>query len=175
MKAIQHIMLAGCLSGLLTGCIDVSPYGGILSSKASVPAGESVIFGEITKNLNVRGDVGLIEAAHSWPVMRQPVDGTRTFFCWHLPPGKYAIWNFIMLTSSGIWTGESSLRLYAEFEVGQAGQMIYVGQLDLRFEQNRLKASVADDFDNAVKELKSKYPHLSGEPVRELLQIEQEK
>jgi len=66
----------------------------------------------------------------------------------------------------------SAERIYLEFDVPVAGQIIYAGHIHLNFRANRLYTSVSDDFSSAVPILKSQFPLLNQEPVKQLFKLE---
>jgi hypothetical protein len=148
----------------------------ILAPGAKIPGGESVVFGELTSNKKFPSGafLSVMDSEHSIPVMQQTVQDLRTAFYWHLAPGQYAVFELGSKDDS-FWTDElrqSTKRIYAEFRVPSAGEVIYVGRLDLDQNGDPIKLSVADDFDRALATLKANYPLVIGEPVKQLFKLE---
>jgi hypothetical protein len=184
---------------LLVGCAS-PPVVGNVNPTVTVPPTQSVVFGDIERNFDLNpgrnGFVRLIDPTHSSPLVKQSLHSRMTWFCWHLPPGKYAIVNFNTENTTYAGTAtrfdaeglkpegwlpirlvnpKESWPLCAEFEVSGAGQTIYLGRLELNMEQNQLTASVTNDFDHAVELLKGSYPHHDSEPVKALLKVRDDK
>ena len=67
-----------------------------------MPVGESVVFGQVRTDTKIpqgnfwTGDfsyVSVMDVQRSLPVLRTPpIEDRGGLFCWHLPPGKYAIY-----------------------------------------------------------------------------------
>jgi hypothetical protein len=168
-------MLTAALAvALFTGCASTPPRG-ILGPKAGIPAGESVVFGEIKPEGNLYYDfISVVDTRSSIPVLKQPIAKERTPFFWHLPPGKYAVFELErVLASQGSIVLESNCqRIYAEFDVASAGQVVYTGCLRLVVQPDGIKPIVLDDFENALGILKANRPQVVGDPVKHLFKFE---
>ena len=167
------VVLAAALAvALFTGCASPTPRG-ILGPKAVVPAGESVVFGEIKHQKNLSHCfISVMNTRSSIPVLEQPVANETTPFFWHLPPGKYAMFELEFVWGGGGDIDSRSHRIYAEFDVASAGQVVYTGCLGLVLQSDGIKATVSDDFENALGVLKANHPQVVGEPVKHLFTLE---
>jgi hypothetical protein len=168
------VLAAALAVALFTGCASPTPRG-ILGPKAGVPAGESVVFGEIKLEANLSHHydyVSVINTRSSIPVLEQPVANEKTPFFWHLPPGKYAVFELEFVWGGGGDIHSRSGRIYAEFDVASAGQVVYTGCLGLVLQSGGIKATVSDDFENALGVLKTNRPQVVGEPDKHLFTLE---
>ena len=83
---------------------------------------------------------------------------------WHLPPGTYAI--------AGFKWGDRSGRIAASF-TSEAGTIDYIGTLTITFRAGHYSVRVDDDFDEAVQRFTSNFPDVTGDPVKNLMHLEE--
>lgn len=166
------LVMLVCIAAL-AGCAS-APKRGILGPDAVVPAGESVVFGEIRTEgqLPKRPYISVIDLRTSVPVLQQPLAEGDTPFFWHLPPGRYAAFELGTGHRSDFGCEMTSGRIYAEFGVPSAGLVVYAGCLKLTVRSNDIEAAVSDAFENAKNSLKTTRPRVLGETVKGLFKPE---
>lgn len=163
-----HLLVLLCLLFFLAGCIPLPK--GVLGTKNSLPAGESAVFGRImTETKMPKGTyVSVMDVQRSIPVLKTPpLKDHGGLFCWHLPPGQYAVFEL----GRGGNTTLYSHRVYAEFEVSSPGQLIYVGCLNISLKEED-GTFVIDDFEQDFTSLKTNYPLVGGTPTKNLFKLE---
>jgi hypothetical protein len=153
---------------LCAGC--ANPRERQLSPGANIPAGESAVFGDIaaTGLPGLERWVSVIDTRRSIPVLEHRVKENGGPFFWHLPPGPYAVFDL----HTGASMEGRAWRIYGEFQVDSAGQVIYVGCLHLVFDSDRMTSSVSSEFEKATQLFKSTYPRVVGTPIKRLLKFE---
>lgn len=167
------------LSILLTSCYATSSRLD-LREKTPVPAGESVVFGRVNVILdNVpvtwkftamgRQEPGmfriLVQSDATSEAVSHGLTGTG-FFVWHLPPGSYTIAGFqYHVGTSG--------RIMARFTVPPETPLLYVGTLEIPTTRFVLyRTNIVDEFADANRDLKTRFPDLTGNAVKSLMKLE---
>jgi hypothetical protein len=91
------------------------------------------------------------------------------FFCWQLPPGTYVLSGFKLRSGAA----DFSVRIFATFNVPSASSLLYIGTLNLAF-KGGYHFSIEDEFAEASERLKVDFPTITTEPIKTLLQLEEE-
>lgn len=182
---MKHTILIAIATILVAGCSSLDRR---LKESDAIPKGESVVFGKIGLDWKIpdnifmvdnrESNLRVIDTQRSVPFARQPLKGKGHSFYWHLPPGNYAIADITHFQSGLTTAGGSKVtteRIFAEFTVPSAGEAFYLGTLSIARRREGLSGVVSDDFDNAVQELKNRYPSVVAAPKRQLLKLEQKR
>lgn len=167
------------LSVLLSSCYATSSSLD-LREKTPVPSGETVVFGRVnvimddkpvTWGYTVMGrqEPGMFRILVQTDATSQAVSHGLTengAFVWHLPPGGYTIAGFkYHVGTSG--------RIMAHFTVPPGTPLLYVGTLEIRMRSIvSYRTGVVDEFDEANRDLKARYPELRGDVARSLMTLE---
>jgi hypothetical protein len=91
------------------------------------------------------------------------------FFCWQLPPGTYALSTFKLRSGAANYR----VRIFATFSVPSTSSLLYIGTLHLAFKDG-YHFSIEDEFADASERLKVDFPTITTEPIKALLQLEEE-
>ena len=148
----------------LAGCANLDHS---LPTGASVPAGESVVFGAVYVSSRVTGflvgsgSITVIDESSSRTVLTHEIRKLGAPFYWHLPPGKYAIMD-LQEKHLSPRSSTRSKRIYAQFSVDLPSQPVYVGKLLIAAGKNDLSVTVTDDYDKAVRTLYEDYPKFNA-------------
>lgn len=179
-RATAKVFLRGALTllvvSLLSGCASVPNIS--LTSLASKPPGEVLVFGEVVAT-NVRADLGasFLSGRGSAPyrmfirdeaTQREepwwPVKNQKGVY-WHLPPGKYVITAY-----QDHWSGGYG-RIWVKFDVPSGYDAVYVGTLKVAL--GGISAiKIEDDMDAAVAVLKETFPGPSLTTAKSLMRKE---
>jgi hypothetical protein len=106
------------------------------------------------------------------PPDAEPIGYTLTgdgLFYWHLPPGDYTITDMI-------WNLPSSFtfrrrRLVPHFVIPEDDRLVYIGTLMVIID-GRYVMRIKDEYPQALKSLKSKFPEIRGEATKRLMHVE---
>jgi hypothetical protein len=90
------------------------------------------------------------------------------FFCWQLPPGVYTLSGF-RLGHGSVYRG----RIFATFKVPSTSAAFYIGTLKLVL-KGGYEFSVEDEYSNDLERFKRDFPTITVEPVKALLELENE-
>lgn len=167
--------LVALLSVLLSSCYATSSSLD-LREKTPVPAGESVVFGRVNVimdnapitwkyTLMGRQEPGMFRIHVLSDATSQVVSHGLTgngFFVWHLPPGSYTIAGFR-------YHVQVKGRITARFTVPPGTPLLYIGTLEI---QNLFRTNIVDDFDDANRDLRTRFPDLQGNAVKSLMKLE---
>jgi len=89
-------------------------------------------------------------------------------FYWYLPKGRYHItgfeWKIATFTTGG--------RIPARFEVPGGQSLLYLGTLTIAIHGGSYAFRVDNECQQALQNLRSKFPEIKGTPVENLLQLE---
>jgi hypothetical protein len=163
-----HIL---ALALLFTSCASTSPIS--LSDTQGLLQGEVLVFGRV-KVLVLRGGVAelyvddwdsigaefriyILPDADSKPVAYD-LSGDGTFY-WHLPPGGYTITGYRMFGGAG--------RIFAQFVISEGTSLVYIGTLTALY-----SFRIEDDYEQAIRGLKDKFPEIRGEAAKSLMHLE---
>jgi hypothetical protein len=165
---------------LLGGCVTAGPLS--FTGDAS-PRSEGLVFGHIKVVVNNRP----INWTHEFLgpgvfyVFVLPDDASEAtyyslsqdgFFCWTLPPGKYAVAGFMWIPAG---LHEMYGRLFARFEVVEGQPVRYIGTLKITFQTKGVYGkTVENECEVAQAQFKLKYPTAQGEITQDLMNIEKE-
>jgi hypothetical protein len=89
-------------------------------------------------------------------------------FYWHLPKGRYHITGFHWSRGSFIRGGQ----IPARFEVPEGQSAVYLGTLTMVFQGGSYALRVENEYQQAQQNLKSKFPEITGDSIKNLLQLE---
>jgi hypothetical protein len=169
------------LSGCATKPID-------LSTAKAVPQEEAVVFGSVDIIHKDEPEAwGKLSSPGSFSILVLARGSSEAFshrlredgaFYWHLRPGDYTITQLTWERErSGSWsTGSEKVtgRIFANFKVAEGGSLNYIGTLTIIFEDKgyRYVTKVEDEFDQASKVFRSKFPNIKREAVKNLMQLE---
>ncbi|MEJ2068941.1 MAG: hypothetical protein P8X65_08325 [Syntrophobacterales bacterium] len=155
-----------------------------VSSKKIAPTGETIVFGRIKvidegtpitwpsstlqRGFSRRGvfTIFIVPEIGSKAVAHDLTDDGS--FYWYLPKGRYFItgfeWKIATFTTGG--------RIPARFEVPAGQPLVYLGTLTIDMHGRRYAFRVDNEQQQALQNLKSKFPEVKGTPVESLLQLE---
>ena len=152
-----------------------------LREKTPVPSGETVVFGRVNvimDNVPVtwgytfmgRQEPGMFRILVQSDATSQVVSHGLTdngFFVWHLPRGGYTIAGFhYHVGTSG--------RIMARFTAPPATPLLYIGTLEIRTRKHvSYRLGVVDEFDEANRDLKTRFPGFQGDAFRSLMRLEE--
>lgn len=174
------ILLLAILTTFVCGCATKPGLYDFLHNRAEVPSGTSLIFGRIytnpfgSKESGVLGGttfVNFISTLTNVEVSRLKIfnDGRKTFFYILLTPGDYALFQLI---HDNLATSQASWRIFADFPVKTAENIVYIGDFRMNLENQTLTTTVVDDFTDASVEFSNMFPNLHKPIIKQLAKME---
>ncbi len=162
---------------LLTSCVPVR-----ISDVKELPGEEPVVFGHIKvieegqpKDWGVGGGfrVHIIPDAGPEPIPYEYFLAGDGSFYWSLPPGGYMITEFLRLRWK-VWRGIHPERrnILARFVIPEATSPVYIGTLTIRSASGRYTMVVEDEYDQALKRMKQRFPQVRGPVAKCLMRLE---
>ncbi len=157
------------LALLLTSCASAITF----SNAKGLPQGEALVFGRVQfiwKGDPYLGQISLflLPPPDSEPI-RHTLTGDRSFY-WHLPPGDYAITDM-----SSKRLGLFALRrrrLVPHFVIPEDSRLVYIGTLMVIFDGQRYVMRIEDEYAQALKGLKGRFPEIRDEASKRLMHVE---
>ncbi len=164
------------LALLLTSCASAIT----LSNTEDLPQSEALVFGRVQffwKGESFRFGHGsdlvqmslfLLPPPDSEPI-RYNLTGDGSFY-WHLPAGDYAItdvsWNRLGLFAV------RRRRLVPHFVIPEDSWLVYIGTLMVIFDGQRYVMRIEDEYAQALKGLKGRFPEIRDEASKRLMHVE---
>jgi hypothetical protein len=157
------------------------------AEELKVPQGQAIVFLRYHQNLGEDKEathedtfihVRIVDLASNkikWSIPRQykgffpkpPVGDYRDLLLWLLPPGEYSLLDVqgVRTRSTGLATGrqEMTRRIDGKFKVQKAGEIVYLGDLDILGSPTEFNASVTDKYGEAINEFHRTYVNAKGE------------
>jgi len=106
-------------------------------------------------------------------IMEYKIDETGYFY-WALAPGEYEVLGTYGLAAVGTWEMGVPLaqRVWIPFTV-EPGKSLYLGEITLELSKNRhAKQRLDDNYSEAIKEFKKKYPNTHTGPLKKVTNLE---
>jgi hypothetical protein len=155
-----------------------------VSSKKFVPAGETIVFGRIKvidegtpiiwpsspmgRGFGRKGVFTIfIVPETGGKAVAHDLLGDGSFY-WYLPKGRYHITGF----EWKIATSSTGGQIPARFEVPAGQSPVYLGTLTIAMHRGAYAFRVDNKYQQALQNLRSKFPEVKGTPVENLMQME---
>ncbi|MCP4388972.1 MAG: hypothetical protein GY802_11800 [Gammaproteobacteria bacterium] len=160
MKILCSILISIVLLGCANGTLNLS-----LKPGAKIPAGESIVFGSISVSSDFGTSyINVLDLKTSQVILINEIEERIEKFYWHLPPGEYAVMNFV---SRDAWTHTRTVnRLFAKFTVGAVSEAQYIGNIYV--DRKGSKSVVQDNYQEAAMAFKTDFPGLLYTPEKRL-------
>ena len=119
-----------------------------------------------------QAELNIVDTNTSRVLFNYKIMKGKNYFYWHLPLGNY-VFNELIITGTSIGaTHWQKWRIYGEYTVNSNISTIYIGNLKIEQTGEKMWFDVEDNYEDAVKNLKSKYPNLSENVTKNLLKLE---
>ena len=176
-----HILI---LALLLTSCVSLGHIVRLYDIE-TVPGQEALVFGRVKvvengESLNWSSSffrtssfsIHILPEAGPEPVSYFYYVKEDGSFYWPLSAGGYTITDFKWAEYRKY--DESAQRvIFARFVVPEENPLIYIGTLTIHAEAGRYTMGIEDEYDQALKRLKQRFPEIRGPVTKRLMQLKE--
>ncbi len=151
----------------LFGCA-IGAFNKTLQLGKDLPEGEKLVFGSISLSSDSGNSlINVIDLKTSQVILRDNIDERVEKFYWHLPPGEYAVMNYI---SHNVWTNITwTTRLFAKFTVDIDTEAQYIGNIYI--DRKGGNSIVQDKYLEAVTIFNTDFPNFSYMPEKRITSL----
>ncbi len=178
----QHYILI--LALLLTSCVSLGHIVK-LHDIETVPGQEALVFGRVKVVENGESldwsssifafsvfSIHILPEAGPEPVSYFYYVKEDGSFYWPLSAGGYTITDFNW-TDWSKYDGSAQRVIFARFVVPEENPLIYIGTLTIHSEAGRYTMGIEDEYDQALKRLKQRFPEIRGPVTNRLMQLKE--